>query len=181
MAPMTRRESEDLDVLFGVFGNHLTDDPVRCLAQSEDLPWVFFGMDARRPYWDCDLAGECWECWPLCGYCFHICNPHDGVCEDDECPRNALDIRTGWERMSGPPWFTGAYRRLEEGSAASPWRPVITRWRAPLRSRSTDLTVYYPEALAAWGAPSLPVLWRNILILSIDRPVKRPIPPEDAS
>lgn len=165
----TREEREAMDVLWFVFNNHVEGDPVMCVTQSEDLPWIFFGMDARRPYWDCDASDECHECWPQCGYCFSKCDL-DGVCYEDECPTTAFTVWAKWQDMAGPPWFRAAYRKLEEGRAASPWRPPIpTRWRAPLLPRVTDSVLYYPQSLEAWQLPTVERVWYNIVILSIRR------------
>lgn len=158
------RDLRDSRIIAENVFRHVTDDPVRCVAESEDLHWVFFGMDWREAVSDCDLMEDCYNCWPRCAYCFYTCSL-DGECDrdEDDCPTHADWATVAARRVSGPPWFTWAYREVAQAMAATPWRPKpLRRWRPPLRPSTEDHVLYYPECLAFCHGLHMGHVWRGI-------------------
>ena len=162
VAPIDQRENRHIaDRVF----RWVEDEPVMCVAQSEDLHWVFFGMDWREPW--CDLMSECTHCWPLCAWCWYDCT-EDGECRRDDCETHEHWAATAAARVSGPPWFTLPYRELRQAIKDTPWRPQsLIRWRPPLRPSIGDNVLYYPEALATCRGRSMRDVWRSLAFLSL--------------
>ena len=139
----------------------------RCLDQSDDLNWMFFGQKVINA--TCDNIGVCFQCWPRCCYCWSTCYP-DGECENDEfeetgvcCPTATSWIYTSLRTMDGaPPWFRQPYVEAERCAYANPWRPSPrTAWRAPMVLTPSDTVVYYPQALEAFRCEKTDQLLRS--------------------
>ena len=163
-----RRHDENYDVATRVFP--WIDEPVQCLAQSQDLHWCFFAMDvAESP---CDWIRECFQCWPLCAYCWYVCDL-DGYCDQEECLTNEPWARKKTSSIHGPPWFEQAYTELYEAIITTPWRPKTIWWRTPKRKTAQDSVLYYPEVLEAYRVSSIEAVWRNMFVLTVKKPAKR--------
>lgn len=133
---------------------------VKCLEQSDDLNWLFFG--GRVINGSCELMDECYECWPLCTYCGFTCNPYDGICENDEyhetgetCPTSTDWAFVGY-KMTGLPWFVSAYLEVAKAADANPYTPPeFVEWWAPMVLSELDQVVYYPQSIVAFNTDTV--------------------------
>ena len=163
-----------------MFGTNGWVEEVKCLEQSDDITWLWLGGDVEDRH--CDDMDNCYECWPLCSYCWHTCDPLDGICENDSyteeyeldcgdsdrpCPTTENWVFVAVRTMDGsPPWFRAPYDEIAKCADANPYRPpTYTAWRAPMVLSTMDRNVYYPQALEALGVDSVRGMWRWMLIM----------------